>query len=215
MVCSVSGRLLKCLPRSLTCTLCPASVVRSAEGTSKLSFIEAVNAELGATPLHLAGAFNPQPAIIALLLDWGADIEGRTAHGRTPLLTSLGMNANPAAPALLLERGADATAPSPQGGLPIHAAAFNREPAMSVLMLERGGDVMARGPNGRTPRHTSARHNPNLAVVEILLADGADIQAVTDAGVTACGIARATNRDDATLRPLCRQPRASAGFPGQ
>ena len=67
--------------------------------------------------------------------------------------------------------------------------------------------------NSRTPLHTLARHNPNTAVVKILLANGADIEAINDEGRTTCGIARVTRRDDAT--PLCRWPRASADFPGQ
>ena len=74
---------------------------------------------------------------------------------------------------------------------------------------------MGRERNSRTPLHTLARHNPNTAVVKIRLANGADIEAINDDGRTTCGIARLTSRDAATLRLSCRQPRASAGFPGQ
>ena len=74
---------------------------------------------------------------------------------------------------------------------------------------------MGRERNSRTPLHTLARHNPNTAVVKILLANGADIEAINDEGRAAGGIARLTSRDDATPRLLCRQPRASADFPGQ
>ena len=38
----------------------------------------------GATPLHVATALNPDPAVAALLIDRGTDIEARTDHGATP-----------------------------------------------------------------------------------------------------------------------------------
>ena len=73
---------------------------------------------------------------------------------------------------------------------------------MTALTLERGGDVIDRGPNGRTPVNTLAQRNPNPAVVEIMLADGADIDARNNRGVT-------------PLHPLCGHPRASTSFSSQ
>ncbi len=59
------------------------------------------------TLLHRA-AQSPDPAVVALLLDWGADLQARDNRGDTPLRLAAAFNDNPAVAALLLDRGADA-----------------------------------------------------------------------------------------------------------
>ena len=39
----------------------------------------------GRTPLHAAAGFSESPAVIAALLDAGADLQARDVNGRTPL----------------------------------------------------------------------------------------------------------------------------------
>ena len=73
----------------------------------------------GITPLHVAARYNPEPAVAALLLDGGADVDPReSANGLTPLLyvtwfsppTVLEMVA------LLVDNGADVNIRDAAGG---------------------------------------------------------------------------------------------------
>ena len=73
--------------------------------------------------LHGAAANNTEPAVIALLLDRGADIAARDDSGRTPLHGAAANNTEPAVIALLLDRGADIAAKSDSGWTPLHGAA--------------------------------------------------------------------------------------------
>ena len=119
----------------------------------------------GETPLHEAAAFNANPAVVALLLDRGADLSARggrpSVHDimagndkaqETPLHKAAAFNANPAVVALLLDRGADLSARDGLGKTPLHkAAAFNANPAVVALLLDRGADATVRDDNGDLP----------------------------------------------------------------
>ena len=74
------------------------------------------------TPLQAAG-YNKTPAVVALLLDRGADLTARTQDGATPLDLAAGFSETPAVVALLLDRGADLTARTQDGATPLHGAA--------------------------------------------------------------------------------------------
>ena len=89
-------------------------------------------------------------------------------------------------------------------------------PAVVRAQPDRDADLEATdGDLGGTAPHVAATVASDPDAVAALLEAGADIEAIDDEGRTACGIARMTRRDEATLRLLCRRPRASAGFPGQ
>ncbi len=70
------------------------------------------------TPLHLAAAFNTNPAMIRTLRRAGADLEARTATGLTPLHHAALANDNPAVIDALLDAGADARARDGLGQTP-------------------------------------------------------------------------------------------------
>ena len=72
----------------------------------------------GETPLHWAAAFSPNPAVIAALLDAGADLEARGSWGKMPLHRAAESNKNPAVIAALLDAGANHV-----GNTPLHHAA--------------------------------------------------------------------------------------------
>ena len=80
--------------------------------------------ENGYTPLHRA-VYNANPAVMVLLLDRGAEVNGRDAYGMTPLHEAARSAANPAVVTLLLDRGADATLRDNNGKVPVDYAAEN------------------------------------------------------------------------------------------
>ena len=89
----------------------------------------------GLTALHVADT----PAVAALLLDRGADIEARAHYSWTPLHHVAALDKDPAVAALLLDRGADIEAATDNGSRPLHlAAGSNNEPAVAALLLDRG-----------------------------------------------------------------------------
>lgn len=147
-----------------------------------------------------AAQLNSDPAVTALLLDRGADIDARSARGRTALHRAA-RNPNPAVAELLLDRGADLNLPDKLGNTPLHRAGFNEEPAVAAALLDRGANLGARETFGDTVLHNAAR-NPNPAVLELLLDRGADIKAVDQFGNTALHEAAAANGNPAVVALL-------------
>ena len=125
---------------------------------------EVVNSRgrFGETPLHVAAGSNPNPEVIALLLDRGADIEAQSDKDAFPL---------------------------PLMKTPLHSATGNRNPEAVALLLDSGADIMARDTIGRTPLHEAASDCAKPAVISLLLARGADARATTYQGQTACQLA--------------------------
>ena len=138
--------------------------------------------EHGDTPLHWAAAFNKNPAVIATLLDAGADIKAQGKLGWTPLHSATYFRNNPAVIPLLLDAGAEIEARNEDGETPLHLAArgmfrLNESPAMIAALLDGGADIEARDNDDRTPLHSAAWLNKNPAVIAALLHAGADIEA--------------------------------------
>ena len=103
----------------------------------------------GLTPLMWAARFGAVDAM-AVLLDAGADPNGRDARNRwTPLLHAIHRQ-QPAAVRLLLAHGADPNAASPGNVTPLMMAADDRDPSTVRLLLAHGADADALGPGGRT-----------------------------------------------------------------
>ena len=139
------------------------------------------------TPLHLAAENNPDPEVVGVLLEAGADASARAYYGQTPLHLAA-RNDNPAGAALLLEAGADVNAREWMGRTPLHtAAAANENPAVIDLLLEAGADLQAVGNraeeyvriysplDGVTPLHEAAASNGNPEVVTALVQAGAAV----------------------------------------
>ena len=96
---------------------------------------------------------NESPAIIAALLDAGADLKARDKVGRTPLHSAAWSNESPAIIAALLDAGADLKARD-RGWL--DAPAFGgygstSSPAIIAALLDAGADPKARDRLGETP----------------------------------------------------------------
>lgn len=173
----------------------------------------AAGADLGSrteharTPLHVA--LEHCPDLVPLLLELGAVLDapsaaylGRldelTAHlddggalddgtSGVDLLSWAALGGSADAVRLLLERGADA-----DGGA-LQAAASGGHLEVVRLLLDAGADVDRRDPDtGRVPLHAAvtAGAEDSPAVVEALLAAGADVNATTSDGASALDISR-------------------------
>lgn len=85
----------------------------------------------GWTPLHYA-ASGPEPKVVSLLLDRGAEIEARSPNGTTPLMMAARYGAYDAAERLLA-RGAD---PRARNDLGLGAADFARQGDREALAVK-------------------------------------------------------------------------------
>ncbi len=154
--------------------------------------VNALDAE-GLTPLHLA-ARRGDPDTVSVLLAAGADVAARDVSGRTPLHCAALAGQKHVLQALLAF-GATADARDARGDSPLHLAAyFARADALGVL-LAAGTDVRACNAAGQTPLHVlglGAREgdDPDAqdllnALAEVLVAAGADPQALDETGTPA------------------------------
>ncbi len=171
----------------------------------------------GATPLQLA-AINGSAAMIEKLIKAGADPNAPlSANGDTPLMLAARTGRTDALN-VLLESGANVNATEKWGGTTaLMWAVSERHPDAVKVLIERGADVHARSnfvaaANGRgfegrtpvrddpkqkveefasgwlTPLHFAAREG-DLASARLLVAAGADVNAIAGDGKDALGLA--------------------------
>jgi ankyrin repeat protein len=147
------------------------------------------------TPLHTAASAG-RLSQVRLFLEHGADVDARDNKGSTPLHCAA-HGGRKEVVGLLLARGANVNAAT-QGGLtPLHWAVMGsaeeaifaswerRQGAdhagVAKLLLQAGATVDARAGPGETPLHIATRGGLT-DMAELLLAHGADINAVKNAG---------------------------------
>ena len=118
------------------------------------------------------------------------DVDLANPAGETPLMMAAIKNQLPLAQ-LLLERGAQVNRP---GWTPLHYAAAGNAMPVLELLLARGALVDARAPNGRTPLMMAALFGEE-ALVERLIAAGADLRAVDRFDRSAADLATAGDRE--------------------
>ena len=138
------------------------------------------------TPLHVAVAHASNPAVVAALVNAGADPNSRDAWGETPLFRALDARfrrGNLPAIGQLLNAGADPNARSKAGlweATPLHRAAKRGLLEAATALLDGGADPDA-GP--RTPLHDAAFRQRTM-LTSLLLARGADPNARDQLGRT-------------------------------
>ena len=134
----------------------------------------------GNTPLHHA-ARSTDPAVAALLLDAGAQVDALNAEGFSALAIACG-SGNWRLARFLIEHGAR---PEPAGGQPalLAAVAGDDDPGGAQLLLRHKARVDARGEGQRTALMQACAAG-NAEVVALLLDAGADRNAHDAAAMT-------------------------------
>ena len=153
---------------------------------------------MGRTPLHAAAAANGNPAVIDLLLEAGAGLQavgGRAEEyvriyspldGVTPLHEAAASNPNPEVVTALVGAGAEVDTGRPPDAAPVpieHAGTFLTVSAIRNI----------RDPGQTSPLHLAALRNRNPAVIEALVALGADMEVRGRDGGTALHMAARGN----------------------
>ena len=125
----------------------------------------------GRMPIHSAAYYTDDRAVVSTLLRSGAGVNLTSAHIAV-------LNGDRAALATALEGGADPNAADGYGWTPLHFAALMAriisEPVLVAELVAAGATPDARDLTGMTPLDNAARYRGGMAVVEALLAGGAD-----------------------------------------
>lgn len=127
-----------------------------------------------------AAAKGGNPGIVKLLLDAGAHPDSSKGTD-TPLWWAM-VNGHEAAAILLVEAHARVDGPKRRGMMPFYFAVMQDYTDLVTKMVAHQVDVHAPGPQG-SPLHEAAQ-NGNLALVQLLIADGADLNRINDLGET-------------------------------
>ena len=128
--------------------------------------------------LHRLARFNADPAVVALLLDRGADIQAVDLFGQNALFKAAS-GTSPEMVALLVERGIPVDAKNVGGETALFLAARYSDPAVVSMFLELGADPRGEEYGAYTALH-SAAGNRNPEVAALLLDRGADITKITN-----------------------------------
>ena len=173
------------------------SLARSADGFGSTALMHAAasgsiavmrtlidaGAEVGAANSRSATALHwaqPDAAKVALLLSKGASVDPKTVEGRTPLYVAATLAAGTASMQLLIEAGANPNTETIVGATPLFPA-VNSSAEMTKILLDKGA-----GPNHVTKSGaTPILFTRDAAVVELLIARGADVRARSKIGETA------------------------------
>lgn len=125
----------------------------------------------GRRAIHRAAALG-RPAVLAALLDAGAERDARTKDGLSALECAIAAG-DPGCTALLLDRGADPLAAHPATGwTPLHRAVNAGAAPLVDLLLQRGADPLARAKDGRSSQDL-ARDQSRWTILRRLLGNPA------------------------------------------
>ena len=125
------------------------------------------------------------PAVIAALIEAGADVNARNVDGMTPLMWTAHRVNNSKVSAALIEAGADASARCNEGNTALIWAEMGASsPEIITVLVNAGVDVNASNNDGYTALIFAAGSNPNLQVTINLIKAGANVNASNNNGKT-------------------------------
>ena len=165
------------------------------------ALVDAENAPNRKTALHYA-AQGGHVAVVAFLLDHGAQVNRPNVAGETALHYAVGLD-DPATVTLLLARGADVRAKTEDGSTPLQVAAAWGQVGSMKALLEKGADPRQLLPSGETLLHVAALVGPPEAIA-LLAAHGVPVNAANPAGATPLLLACAAS-NVATAKALLEQ----------
>lgn len=138
--------------------------------------------------------------IVKLLIESGADVNGKTSDGRTPLLTAtynFRNRLNLQAIELLIKHGADPNVESSGGAIPLSNAATCGDVRVVETLIKAGAEVNAGNSIGATALH-SASNYPHI--IKVLLNSGANVNTAQSQGYTPLhSAAQGLNRESVAL----------------
>jgi len=139
--------------------------------------------------LHYAALWNRDPGVMTVLVEAGADVNGRDELGRTPLMAAA-RNNTPAVCAELFRLGADPGLKDINGQTAAHlAAAFSGENGVAESLVRGGADLNARDNRGRTPFEFALPRQTYRPVLREVLDDNPDPLLTTAEGHTLYSLA--------------------------
>jgi ankyrin repeat protein len=137
--------------------------------------------------LH-AAIYKKNVTIAKLLVKYGADVNFLSAGNWSPLHRAC--KGLPEIASFLIERGADIHAQTSDGWTPFEIALWAGHTQIGAYLIEKGADINRANPNrGFTPLHLAAVLN-DVALVQLLVDKGANLQAKDKDGKTPLDIAK-------------------------
>jgi ankyrin repeat protein len=129
--------------------------------------------------------------LVKLLLAHGASVKSATTNGDTPLHSAAGRGDLEIAETLI-EHGADVNAAITGGTTPLHEAAEGGFAEVARILLSHGAEINRTNSSGMTPLLMAAgrgAERKGTACLELMLAKGANLDAVDDRGNTSLHLA--------------------------
>jgi len=128
------------------------------------------------TTLLMAVAQQGTPEAVKLLLERGADVNGKNLIGDTALMHAC-ISKRVDTAKLLIEHGADVNATGTTGRTALLDACYSRRPDLVAMLLEKGADMSAkRSYDGKTSLMIASEEG-QAEMVRALLTAGADVSA--------------------------------------
>ena len=118
-------------------------------------------------------------AKVRLLTDHGANVNAASKRGRTALLVAAMSDHSAGIVKLLIEKGADLKPVDFLKTTPLRAATLGNDTETIRMLIDAGVDVNAADLPGITPLMIAAGWSGNLRAVQMLLAKGANVNAVS------------------------------------
>jgi len=122
--------------------------------------------------LHCA-AFNGHEAVVALLLNKGAEVDVKDRQSYSPIHLAVSRGHLSIAEQLVAA-GADIETLTSQNGTPLHIAAASNQQNVLAVLIKAGANLEAKDTNGLTPLAAAASLG-NVEVVRLLIEVGADV----------------------------------------
>ncbi|XP_036354564.1 serine/threonine-protein phosphatase 6 regulatory ankyrin repeat subunit C-like isoform X1 [Octopus sinensis] len=158
----------------------------------------------GYTPLHLAASSSPEwtDGVKAIMKQQAVEVNPRDVNGQTPLHLACSQGYFHTVDLLLGHNGIDANVVANNGDTPLHKAVRGRNYKVVCAMLKQGSVQLDIQNNQKRTPLLEAVSQGHLGMTHLLIALGADINAVDGEGNSCLHLAMATevfNSEDAPL----------------